>query len=304
MALGTIGTSQVSNTIPAIVAAKALGYLKANTVLARLVNRDWDKEVAEYGQTISIPYGGTITSHAKSAGTAITLNQPSDNKYTVTLDQHREVSFLIEDIAKAFARPNWWDIYAAQSMAVLSEYIDAQIAAKYSGFSQTIDATSGLAAAHFLNARRYLNTAKAPMQNRFAVLHEDAEYEALNIERITNRDYAETLGKMAADSYVNKFAGFEIFLDQQIVATGGQCKNMFFHRDALVLATRPLPMAPAGMGVIQSVMDEDGLGLRVTMSYDHDYLGAKFTVDVLFGIGEMRDNHGVVVSTEENPEIS
>ncbi len=304
MPINSIGTSQVSNTIPAIVAAKALGYLKANTVLARLVNRDWDNEVASEGQTITIPYGGTIASHAKTAGNPITLNQPSDQKYTVTLDQHREATFLLEDIAKAFAKPNWWDVYAAQSMAVITEYIDAQIAAKYSGFSQTIDATGGLKAQHFLNARRYLNKAKAPLQNRYAVLHEDADYEALNIERITNRDYAETLGKMAADSFVNKFGSFEIFMDQQIVATGGQCKNMFFHRDALVLATRPLALAPAGMGVLQSVLDEDGIGLRVTMSYDHDYLGAKFTIDVLFGIGEMRDNHGVVVSTEEDPEIS
>jgi hypothetical protein len=40
------------------------------------------------------------------------------------------------------------------------------------------------------------------------------------------------------------------------------------------------------------------------MSYDHDYLGAKFTVDMLWGVAELRDNHGVAISTEENPEIS
>lgn len=300
----TIGTSQVSNSIPAVVAAKALGYLKANTVFARLVNRDWDNEVAQYGQTVSIPYGGTLTSHAKSAGTAITLNQPSDNKYTVTLDQHREVSFVIEDIAKAFAKPNWWDIYVAQSMAVLAEYIDAQIAAKYSGFSQTINATTGLTVAGILNARRYLNSAKAPMQNRVAVLHEDAEYEMLNLEKVTNSNYVQALGNLAANSMIGRFGGFDFFLDQQVVVSSGQCKNMFFHRDALVLATRPLALAPAGWGVYQTTMDEDGLGLRVTMSYDPDLLGAKFTVDVLFGVGELRDSFGVVVSTEENPEIS
>ncbi len=300
----TIQTTQVNDSIPTVVAAQALGYLKANTVFSRLVARDWDNEVSQYGQTIYIPYGGTLTAYAKTAGTAITLNQPADDKYSVTLNQHYEVSFILEDIAKALARPDWFDIYARQAVAVLAENIDAAIAAKYSGFSQTIDATGGLAAANFLNARRYLNAAKAPMNNRYAVLHEDAEYEALNIEKITNRDYAEALGRMAADSIVGRFAGFDIVLDQQIVTTGGQCKNMFFQRDALVLATRPLPMAPAGMGVEQVVMDEDGLGLRVTMSYDHDYLGAKFTVDILYGVGEMRDNHGVVVSTDEDPVIS
>ena len=50
---------------------------------------------------------------------------------------------------------------------------------------------------------------------------------------------------------------------------------------------------------IQRVMNEDGIAIRVTMSYDHDYLGAKFTLDTLYGVAEMRDSHGVAVSTDE-----
>jgi len=46
-------------------------------------------------------------------------------------------------------------------------------------------------------------------------------------------------------------------------------------------------------------MAEDGIAIRVTMSYDHDYLGAKFTLDTLYGVAEMRDSHGVAVSTTE-----
>jgi hypothetical protein len=276
-----------------------LGYLKANTVMSRLVARNWDSDVAQYGQSIYIPYGGTLTANSKSAATAITLNQADDSKYTVTLNQHYEVSFLIEDIGKALARPDWLNTYTVQAVKVLAEKIDDTLTDLYSGFSQTIDATSGLGEDDFRNARRYLNSARAPMGERFAVLHEDAEYEALGIERLVNRDFAETLGRMAADSYVNRFAGFDIFLDQQVEVSSSECKNMFFHRDAMVLASRPLPPAPAGAGVIQTVMDEDGLGLRVTMSYDHDYLGTKVTVDCLWGVAELRDNHGVIVSTTE-----
>lgn len=295
----TIGLTQLDDSIPTIVAAEALGYLKANTVLARLVARDWDNDVAQFGQTINIPYGGTLTANDKAAGTAITLNQAADAKYTVTLNKHKEVSFLLEDIGKALARPDWFSIYAEQAMKVMAEKIDADLAALYSGFSQTIDATAGLGEDDFRNSRRLLNSAKAPVSNRYAVLHEDAEYEALGIERIVNRDYAESLGNMAADAFVNRFGGFDIFLDQQVVVATTQCKNMFFHKNAMVLASRPLPPAPAGAGVIQSVMNEEGIGLRVTMSYSHDYLGMKFTVDCLYGVAELRDNHGVVVSTTE-----
>lgn len=68
----------------------------------------------------------------------------------------------------------------------------------------------------------------------------------------------------------------------------------------MVLATRPLPNDAVRFGGAKQVsMSEDGMGLRVTASYDTDYLGPKVTIDVLYGVGELRDNHGVVVSTAE-----
>lgn len=295
----TIGTTQVGDSIPIMVAAEALGYLKANTVLARLVARDWDNEVAKAGQSVYIPFGGSPSVNDKSAGTAVTLQQLADTKATVTLNKHKEVSFLIEDVAKMFSRPDYLSRYVADAMAVVAEQIDSDIAALYSGFSQIIDATAGLGEGDFREARRQLNSAKAPLGQRFAVLHEDAEYEYLGIERAVNRDYAESLGQAASEAFAGRFAGFDVYMDQKIATNGGEAKNLFFHRNAIVLATRPMELAPAGMGVLQTIMDEDGMGLRVTISYSPDYLGVQCTVDVLYGVAELRDNHGVVVRTSE-----
>lgn len=297
--MANITTTQLNDSIPVIVAAEALGYLKANTVLARLVARDWDNEVARYGQVIDIPFTGALSVNDKAANTVVTLQAPADTKVTATLNKHKEVSFLIEDIAKFFARPDVQSQYVEDAMAVVAEQIDADIAALYSGLSQSIDATVGLGETNFREARRLLNSAKAPLGNRSAVLHEDAEYEFLGIERAVNRDYAESLGQAAAVAFVGRFMGFDVFLDQKIVATGGQAKNLFFHRNALALVTRPLATAPEGMGVVQRVMNEDGVGLRVTMSYNPDHLGVQITIDVLYGVAELRDSHGVVVSTTE-----
>lgn len=298
--MANITTTEVTNSIPTIIAAQALGYLKANTVLAQLVRRDWDNEVAQFGNTIKIPYGGTLSANNKSANTVVTLQTPTDAVYTVTLNKHKEVSFLIEDIARAFARPDWVQVYMAQSMAVLAEQIDSDIAALYAGFSGSVDATTGLDESDFREARRLLSAAKAPLTDRFVVLSEDADKEALAIEKLTNRDYQGDPAAVAVqEALLGKLYGFRIYMDQRIVSSGGQSKNMFFHRDALALATRPLPLAPAALGVMQSVMAEDGVGLRVTMSYDHDYLGAKFTVDVLYGVANLRANHGVTVSTTD-----
>ncbi len=297
--MANIGVGELSNSLATIVAADALGALKANAVLARLINRDFDENVASYGQTIDIPFSGALSVNDKAADTVVTLQTPSDTKATVVLNKHKEVSFLIEDIGRAMARPDMLTLYMADGMIALAEQIDIDIAALYSGFSQTIDATAGLGEDDFREGRRLLNAASAPLANRFAVLHEDAEFEMLGIERVVNRDYAESLGSGAADSFSGRFLGFDIFMDQKITIASSEAKNLFFQKNAVVMATRPLPPAPAGSGVAQSVMAEDGIGLRATVSYSADHLGVQVTIDVLYGVAELRDSHGVVVSTTE-----
>lgn len=298
--MANITTTQLDDSIPTIVAAEALGYLKANTVLLQLVRRDWENEVAQKGQTINIPFLGALSVNDKAVNTVVTLQTPGDTKVQLTLNKHKEVSFLIEDTARAFASHDALKGYMADSMKVLGEQIDSDIAALYSGFSQSVDATAGLIEQNVRESRRLLNAAKAPLIDRFLVLNEDADYEALGMEVIRNRDYQGDPAAIAVrDARLGRLYGFDIFMDQKIVTAGGEGKNLAFQRGAICFATRPLPPAPAGAGVAQTVMDEDGIGLRVTVSYSPNYLGVQVTVDVLYGVAELRDDHGVVVRTTD-----
>jgi hypothetical protein len=84
-------------------------------------------------------------------------------------------------------------------------------------------------------------------------------------------------------------------MDQQVKEAGGEAKNLAFHRDAIVLASRPLPPVPDGMGAKSAVMNEDGIAVRVIWAYNANYLGVQVTMDVLYGVAELRDNHAVVI---------
>ena len=296
--MANIGATELSNSIPTIVAAQALGYLKANTVFAQLVARDWDNDVAQYGDTVSIPFLGALSANDKAQDTAVTLQTPSDTEVSVVLNKHKEVSFIIEDVGRAFARPDVLSGYIEDGIKIVAEAIDSDIAGLYSGLSQTLDATTGLAEDDFRNARMKLNAAKAPLSDRAFVLSEDGEYELLAIERFVNREYEGLSDGPAGliSAFAGRFMGFECFMNQNTVFST-DWKNIAFQKNAFVLASRPLPPAPAGAGVVQSVMNEDGMGLRVTMSYNADHLGVQITIDVLYGVVELRDNHGVLVTT-------
>lgn len=300
--MANITLTEVGDSLATIIAAQALGYLKANTVLARLVSRNFDSLVATRGQTVKVPFTGGLSVNDKAANTAVTRQTPNDTSVSITLNKHKEVTFLIEDVARAMSSVDYLNAYLQDGMAVMAEAVDGDLAALYSGFSQTVDASSTngpLAAADFREARRLLNAAKVPQSGRVAVLHEDAETEFLTISEAINRDYAEALGQARAEGSSGRFMGFDVYMDQQIKVATGVCKNLFFHQNAMVLVTRPLASDGDGMGVVQRVMEEDGLGIRVTLGYDKDLLGIQCTLDLLYGCGELRDSHGVVVSTDE-----
>jgi hypothetical protein len=300
--VANITTTEVGDSLATIIAAEALGRLRSNTILARLVARDWDNEVATHGQTVKIPFRGSLSVNDKAANTVYTLQTPDDSAVSVTLNKHKEVSFVIEDIAKALARPDFLMGYIDDGILALAEQIDGDLAALYSGFSQSIDATAGagpLDTADFIEARRLLSTAKAPLTQRYAVLHPDAAAELLTVDKFVNRDYRGPAEESAlVNGYLGNFAGFTVYEDQNVKVASGEEKNLFFNRNAMVLVTRPLPAPAAGTGVVTKTMDEDGVGIRVMISYQHTLGGHMVTLDCLYGVAELRDNHGVVVRTD------
>lgn len=300
--MANITVTEAAGFIPEIWAATALGALKANTVMARLVNRNFENAIAQQGDTLHIPRRGTISVNNKAANTVVTLQTPTADTVDVTLNKHKEVSFLVEDIAAAQANQSIIAGYVEDGMKALGEQIDTDLLALYSGFSTTpIDGTSGsggITAATVTEARRLLNSAKVPQQDRYIVWHEDAEAELLGIEKFTSSDFGDS-GDAVREAIIGRKYGFSHFMDQQVVIATSEAKNLAFHKDAIVLVTRPLPAPPNGAGAISAVMDEDGFSVRVTYAWNASHLAMQVTLDVLYGVAELRDNHAVVIRSTE-----
>lgn len=300
--MANITTTEAAGFIPEIWAATALGYLKANTVMARLVNRNFENLVANQGDTINVPRRGSLTVNSKAANTGVTLQTPTADTIPLVLNKHEEVSFLVEDVAAAQSNQDIISGYISDGIQKIAEKIDADLLALYSGFSATpIDATSGsggVTATTVTEARRILNAAKVPLTDRYIVWHEDAEKELLNIEKFTSSDFGDD-GSAVREAVIGRKYGFMHLMDQQVPVAAGECKNLAFHRDAMMLATRPLPAPPPETGARGVTMAEDGFSIRVLYGYNMQYLGMQVTIDILYGVAELRDNHAVVIRSTE-----
>jgi hypothetical protein len=94
--------------------------------------------------------------------------------------------------------------------------------------------------------------------------------------------------------------GFNVFRSQ-LVPKVTDNYNLAFARNAIGLVTRRLPLPLPGTGAIAEYAEiaGSGIGARVTMSYDPNTLSQRFTVDLLYGVGVLRNNHAVQVRSND-----
>lgn len=298
--MANVTTTVAAAFVPEIWAQTALSVLKSNIVLAKLVSKDTDVATYQYGDVLHIPYPGVFTAASKAADAAITPAVPSGYAdYTVTLNKHQHVTFLVEDVARAMANQNLIMRYSEAAAIALAQKIEEDLFALYAGFSASVG-TSGtnISAATVREAMTALDNAKVPPVNRHLV--------------ISPKDKAALLGDSALASYfaynrvgipdgaIGELYGFTIWMSQLVpVVTGtpNSTKNLAFHPEAMILAMRALPEPPPGAGAQAAVVidPDSGIVLRALTAYNPSHLGVQVTLDVLYGVAELRDAAGVVV---------
>jgi len=286
--------------IPEIWANEALEILRSNIVLAPLVTKDTDVASFQVGSKLHIPYPGTLVANDKATNSSVTKQVPTSTDTTVTLNKHKEATFLIEDFTRAQANPVLMQSYISAQIVALAEQVETDLISTYSSFSGTLGTTAtDLSAATLRAVNKKFTDNKIQRGNRHLVIS-TKDTAALLADASLSNFFAYnsggrgdiTNGLVASDLY-----GLKIHESQLVPLVTTSTKNLAFDPGAIILASRALPEAPAGTGVHQAVVTDptSGLVLRVSMSYNADNLGVQVTMDVLYGVSKLRDEKGFVV---------
>ena len=119
------------------------------------------------------------------------------------------------------------------------------------------------------------------------------------IERFSEFQSAGEAGLRAlVDGTIGKIKDFFVFRSQFVARTGSMpttTNNVAFARDAMGLVIRRLPQPLPGTGAVAEYAEVGNFGIRVVMSYQPNTLAQQFTVDVLYGVGTLRNEFGVQV---------
>lgn len=303
MAINGIGKTEVSAVTPEMWSLLALATLKRKGVIYNLVNRNYDSVVAKMGDTVNVPVKGTLTVNDKVENVSVTLQNPTARKKQIELTEHKEVSWLLEDIASAEAIDSAMELVEEGSSAIV-EQIDTDLMDLYASVDHAVydipasptDDDVFSITNHILPAGRLLNKQKAPREGRTMIIDSFAQEQLLQQAQFTSVDYGIENAEALRKAFIGSKYGFDFFLEDVVITNEAAAHGYIYHgmaftKDGLILVTRPLPK-PEAPGVAVTVKAHDGVVVRHLQSYNPSYLGIQHTLDVLYGVDLFR--HGEV----------
>lgn len=294
MALGTLQQTITTGDvfIPEVWSRETQRATQANLVLANLVKR-FDAEVADGGDTLHVPKVSNISANAKAANTQVTLNAPTEDEFTMSINRHYESSYLVEDRLKVQAKYQILNEYSPKAGYAIGAKIDSDLAGLYSGLSQTVgNSTTDITDANIVRAIQYLDDADAPQTDRYLVIKPAGLAHLRLIDKFSRWDslgYSPTpaagaggiggqaVRRIGPNGFVGILYGaLEVYMTTNLTEESGTSDtvhNLLFQKEAFALALQQKP--------------------RMQFQYKQEYLGNLATVDAIWGFAEYRDAFGV-----------
>lgn len=215
--------------------AQGLMALRENAVMPRLVNRDYESEAAQKGDTVTIPIPSSIADRVVAPNVVPPASVDSvPTSALIPLDQWREAPFHLTDKEQLESLNNVIPMQASEAIKSLVNTANAFIMDKYKGvYGYTgVAGTTPFASntSEATDARKTLNNQLAPLDNRRMVIDPDAEAEALNLRAFQDMSFSGS-AQGIVEGKINRKLGFDWFMDQQVpthttgVATGSPVTN-------------------------------------------------------------------------------
>src|ERR1700740_2733621 len=133
--MGAITSANVATAIVKLVAADALPALMGNLVMGNLVNRDYERTLAQAGDTVNVPIPPTLVANNIAEGGAVTLQNPSLGNAQIVLNTHAEASFQVPDVTKVLAVPDLLKVYMQPAVVAIAERVESDLLNLYAGFT-------------------------------------------------------------------------------------------------------------------------------------------------------------------------
>jgi hypothetical protein len=217
----------ITTFIPELWNARLLYALEKNHVATNVVNRNYEGEIKNAGDTVHINTLGAVAVRSYAQGTDLTYDALSTTDQTLVIDQQKYFAFALDDVDKAQAAGDIMDVAMGRAAYSLADVSDAFLLGKIAagGSSDNYVGSSAspvaLTAANIYTSIVALRTAldkqNVPTQGRSLVVPPEAYALLLQDARFTS--VQGVADGVIQNGLVGKVAGFDIYMSNNCVKT-------------------------------------------------------------------------------------
>jgi hypothetical protein len=250
----------ISTFVPQIWEARLLEHLDKALVYGNLVNRDYEGDIRNQGDTVKINQIGDITVNNYTKGSNITYESVDGTPTTLVIDQAKYFAFKVEDIDQVQANVNLVDGAMARASYALRDVVDKHIAAHYTDVTNTIgdDTTpesitsANKAYEALVDLRTALDEKNVQSTGRFVVVPPAFYAYMLKDSRFVAAGTSKT-DSVLANGFIGQAAGFDIYQSNNVPNTEGTLYKV-------MAGTRQ------GISYAQQILSTEALRLEGTFS--------------------------------------
>lgn len=222
--------------VPELWAQEGLAILEENMVAANLVHRDFEDQIAKFGDVVNTRRPGTFKIKRKVDGGTLVQQDASATNVRVPLDQWIYNSFTINDGEGSKSFQELVSIYLRPAMQAIARGVDRAVLGRVHEFlgtpSQRVGRLGALSSSnsgdYVLDARQVLNVNKAYPENRNLCLSPSAETALLKNSQFISAEKRGDGGAALERARLGHILGFDTYMAQNVnsISTGAETDTM------------------------------------------------------------------------------
>lgn len=290
---GSESSTTLAQLIPTLWGEKINDFYKS-VLVAGAFFVDRSDELAEGGSALYTPNLTQMTASVKTNATAVTMNNATETKNTLTVNQWYECSFAIEDREAAQLKHSYYlqEMYAKNAGYTIGQTLEIAIMTLFSTFTNVVgSSTVGLLDSNIRAAIGIYEGGNAlPEEGAFFFDKKVVWNQLMGIDKFTNAINAPTMDPINKGS-MGKLYGYPVYGSNNIQFVSGTTGryNFLGNPDSIHFATSPLGDGGSLGAMVGS------MGVRVQSNYVPQYLSTLTTADILYGTVLNRQAGGVAI---------
>jgi hypothetical protein len=275
LASTNLGATQAANYIPELWALGATDAVQFKQVIAKRVNREFEGEIKDMGDTVNIPSMSNFTAVDKTTNTDLDAEAFTHPVQQLVINKHKAVAVKIERFAERQAMPGYREKITRRLGYPIARVMETDLSALFDGFSTNgTVGTAGqeLGISNYRTAWTNLVTAgaieEAMTDEDTSIFLSPGEYAAaLSQEVLISKDYGDN-GDAISKAALGAIFGSRVFLSNLLESDGaGQHDNAWINKNVLTLAVQQ--------------------AVRVETDYRPMAIATEIVADAIYGVKEL-----------------